>query len=100
MVRQQILVAAKLLSPIASLVIALGPMASVVKCCCFAERVRQWIGSTSQFDLYKAPSLAGSPIAAEPVDPRAGRGKMLPDARSEDSNDRPAVWGFGARIVG
>ncbi len=70
MVQQQILVAAKQFSLIASLVIALGPMASVARCCCFGEQVRQWIGSTSQFDRCYAPSLAGISIAAEPVDPK------------------------------
>jgi hypothetical protein len=67
MVLQQILVAAKLLSLIASLVIALGPMTSVAKCCCFGEQIRQWIGSTAQVDRCCAPPMARDPISAEPV---------------------------------
>lgn len=70
MVQQQIRAAAKHLSLIASLLIALGPMASAGRCCCFGKQVRQWIGSISQDGRCCADSLAHGQALDESLAPQ------------------------------
>lgn len=64
MVQHQILIAAKHLSLIASLVIALGPMASAARCCCFGAQVRQSMRLASQVDRCCVASLPADPVFA------------------------------------
>jgi hypothetical protein len=69
-VQQQILIAAKHLGLIASLVTALGPMASVARCCCFGEQVRQSMGLSSQVDRCCVASLPGALVSAPHLTPQ------------------------------